>query len=206
MTRCARGVATDLGSIVPGGSDDGYPSGREDGCPSLPHGGSPTLLLLLIPEPGWDREPKGQVVTRMLGRGTPSWEGWDCCHPLCPCSWVAHLSWSPAPRDTSKGETKAGTWCPHVWQHGTVPGRGHGVPASTGAHSVAPPALGLRGRARTAKPSPLPFLHPLGHTLGGKGEQQEQGWPCVPGISPGDGGQPLLCEGVCTFPATSREK
>lgn len=92
MTRCATGVATDLGGqAVPGGSDGGYPSGGDEGYPTFPHHGTPTLLLILIPEPGWDREAKGQVATRMLGRGTPSWEGWHCCH-LCSCSDVGGTS------------------------------------------------------------------------------------------------------------------
>lgn len=82
----------------------------------------------------------------------------------------------------AKGKTKAGTWCPHVLGS-TAPYQAGG----TGCQRVPSPALGLQGSARTPKPSghpshpPFPSCIPV---LGGKGEQQEQGWPCVPGVSP----------------------
>lgn len=125
----------------------------------------PTLLFLLIPEPGWDWEPKGQVATRMfVGPWYPLVGGLALLPPVLLL--VGGTSVTEPSTEGHKGKTKAGRWCPHV-----LAAQGGAVPS---------PAVVLQGRARTLKPSPLPFLHSPWHVLGGKGEQQEQGWPCVP--------------------------
>lgn len=86
------------------------------------------------------------------------------------------------------------------WQHGTVPGRGHGVPARTGDHSVSPLqhwACGA-GPGRPGHPTFPSCIH-CGIFWGERGSSRSRAGRVCLACSPGDGGQPLLSEGVCTY-------
>lgn len=87
-----------------------------------------------------------------------------------------------------------------LWQHGTVPGRARGVPASTGEHGVSP----LQHRARGARPGhpshpPFPSRILCGIFWGERGSSRSRAGRVCLERGPGDGGQPLLSEGVCTY-------
>lgn len=91
------------------------------------------------------------------------------------------------------------------WQHSTVPGRGHGVPASTGELS---PLQHWFCRAGPGHPShpPFPSCTHCGIFWGERGSSRSRAGRVCLACSPGDGGQPLLSRGVCTYSCHQQEK
>lgn len=167
---------------MPGGSDGGYPSGGDEGYPTPPHHGTPppSSSSSSRSQAGIGNQRDKWPPGCLLGHGTPSWEGWHCCH-LCSCSWVAHLSPSPALRDT-RGRQKQEGGAHMSWQH-----RGELSPLQQWFCRAGP--------GHSSHP-PFPSCTHRGMFWGERGSSRSRAGRVCP---PGNGGQPLLSEGVCTY-------
>lgn len=78
------------------------------------------------------------------------------------------------------------------WQHGTVPGRGHRVPACPLS------STGPAGQCQDTQAIPPSLLASL--FWGERGSSRSRAGRVCLACRPGDGGQPLLSEAVCTCP------
>lgn len=112
------------------------------------------------------------------------------------CLWVARVSSSPARRDTSKGEDKSRKVVPTVLAARHHARQGHGV--HRGTQHVPSPALGLQGRPGHTSQPPFPSCIHCGTFWGQRGSSRSRAGRVCLACGPGDGGQPLLSEGVCT--------